>query len=58
VNKAERRADRFDLGEALLEIALVVTSITLLARQRAYWYMGMLFGAAGLITAALAFTIR
>jgi len=58
VNKAERRADRFDLGEALLEIALVVTSITLLARQRAYWYMGLIFGAAGLITAALAFTIR
>jgi hypothetical protein len=58
VNKSERRADRFDLGEALLEIALVVTSITLLARQRAYWYMGMIFGVAGLITAGLAFTIR
>jgi uncharacterized protein DUF4337 len=58
VDKSERRADRFDLGEALLEIALVVTSITLLARQRAYWYMGMVFGVAGLVTAALAFTIR
>ena len=27
---AERRADRFDLGEALLEIGLVITSVTLL----------------------------
>jgi hypothetical protein len=58
VHKAERRADRFDLGEALLEIGLVVTSITLLARQRGYWYMGMCFGAAGLIVAALGFTVR
>ena len=29
-----RRADRFDLGESFLEIALVVTSITLLTRKR------------------------
>ena len=58
VVRAERRADRFDLSEALLEIGLVVTSITLLARQRAYWYMGLGFGVAGIITAALALTIR
>ena len=58
VGRAERRADRFDLGEALLEIGLVVTSITLLTRQRAYWYMGLGFGVAGIITAALALTIR
>jgi hypothetical protein len=30
VQRASRRADRFDLGEVFLEIALVVTSITLL----------------------------
>jgi hypothetical protein len=58
VRQAERRADRFDLGEALLEIGLVVTSITLLTRQRGYWYMGMCFGAAGLIVAAVGFTIH
>ena len=55
VEVAEHRADRFDLGEALLEIALVVTSITLLTRQRAYWVLGMGFGVAGVIVAALAF---
>ncbi len=48
VAKAERRAGRFDLSEALLEIGLVVTSITLLTRQRVYWGLGMVFGALGL----------
>ena len=48
VRRAERKANRFDLGEALLEIGLVVTSITLLTRQRVYWYLGMGFGAAGM----------
>jgi Domain of unknown function (DUF4337) len=58
VHRLERHANRFDLGEALLEIALVITSITLLTRIRAYWYLGMAFGAAGLFIAAWAFFIR
>jgi hypothetical protein len=58
VRKSERHANRFDLGEALLEIGLVITSITLLTRQRAYWYLGMAFGAAGVGIAAWAFLIR
>ena len=58
VKLAERRASRFDLGEALLEIGLVVASITLLTRLRLYWYLGMVFGAAGVIVAALAFTLK
>jgi hypothetical protein len=55
VRRSEHRADRFDLGEALLEIGLVITSITLLTRQRSYWYFGMTFGVAGLAAAALGF---
>lgn len=55
VRRAERRADRFDLGEALLEIGLVITSITLLTRQRGYWYFGIAFGIAGIVAAALGF---
>ncbi len=55
VRKSEHRANRFDLGEALLEIGLVITSITLLTRQRNYWYFGMAFGLAGLVVAALGF---
>jgi hypothetical protein len=55
---SERRADRFDLGEALLEIGLVVSSITLLTRLRTYWYLGIAFGLAGLSVAGLAFLIQ
>jgi hypothetical protein len=58
VREAERRADRFDLGEALLEIGLVVASITLLTRQRGYWYLGLAFGLAGVLAAALGFAVR
>lgn len=58
VRKSERHANRFDLGEALLEIGLVITSITLLTRLRAYWYLGMVFGVAGFVIAAWAFLIR
>jgi len=51
VEEAEARADRFDLGEALLEIALVTSSITLLTRNRIYWMLGLLFGIAGVLSA-------
>lgn len=46
--RAERNGTRYDLGEVLLEIGLVITSITLLTRQRIYWYAGMVFGIVGL----------
>jgi LPS O-antigen subunit length determinant protein (WzzB/FepE family) len=49
---ARSKADRFDLGEVFLEIALVVTSITLLTRRRPFWYLGIVFAAAGLAVAA------
>jgi len=43
---------RFDLGEAMLEIALVITSITLLTRKQAFMHMGWVFGGIGLICIA------
>ncbi len=55
---AEKRADRFDLGEALLEIGLVITSVTLLTRSRVYWYFGMVFAVAGVGAAVAAFLVR
>jgi hypothetical protein len=51
VEQAEARADRFDLSEALLEIGLVITSITLLTRRRLYWYVGIAFSLAGIASA-------
>jgi hypothetical protein len=47
-----RKADRFDLGEVFLEIALVVTSITLLSGRRIFWHLGLLMAAAGVVVAA------
>jgi hypothetical protein len=52
VEQAEARADRYDLGEALLEIALVTSSITLLTRNRLYWLLGLAFGLAGIVSSA------
>ena len=47
-----RRADRFDGGEALLEVGLVICSITLLTKRRAFWLAGMIVGALGVAMAA------
>ena len=58
LKQTARRADRFDMGEVLLEIGLVVTSITLLTGRRFYWYMGMAFGALGIVAALSVYTIR
>jgi hypothetical protein len=43
-----RRADRFDLGEVMLEAALVICSITLLTKKRVFWGLGLILGMSGL----------
>lgn len=48
VKMERRRADRFDLGEVMLEAALVICSITLLTRKRIFWGLGTVLGLAGL----------
>ena len=53
-----RRADRFDGGEALVEIGLVICSITLLTKRRAFWLGGILIGAAGVVLAATGFLVH
>ena len=53
-----KRADRFDLGEGVLEAALVMASITLLTRRRIFWQMGIAFGLAGLVVALTGFWVR
>jgi hypothetical protein len=55
---SEHRADRYDLGEALLEIAVVLSSITLLTRQHTYFILGLILGFAGLIAAASALLVH
>lgn len=53
-----RKADRFDLGEVFLEIALVVTSITLLSGRRIFWHLGLLMAVAGILVAASTWMVR
>jgi hypothetical protein len=48
----QHRADRFDLGEVMLEAALVICSITLLTRKKIFWGFGIVLGLAGVVTAA------
>jgi hypothetical protein len=58
VEQAEARGDRFDFSETLLEIGLVVTSVTLLTKRRTYWYAGLAAGAAGIIAAVSALILK
>src|SRR5258707_15624547 len=57
VTHAEAQAGRYDLGEALLQISVVLSSITLLTRKRAYFLFGLTLGAAGIVVAASALFI-
>ena len=58
VEQAEARAGRFDLAEAILEIGLVITSVTLLTGSRIYWYLGLVFSALGIASAVSTFLIK
>jgi hypothetical protein len=53
-----RRADRFDGGEGLIEVGLVICSMTLLTKRRFYWFAGMLIGAGGVAFALTAFLVH
>jgi len=53
-----RRADRFDLGEVMLEAALVICSITLLTRNRIFWLLGMILAVGGVAIASAGLLIR
>ena len=58
VERAERRAVRFDLGEALLQISVVLSSITLFTRRRSFFMGGLGLGVAGVAIAASAWLVR
>ncbi|HXS14160.1 MAG TPA: DUF4337 domain-containing protein [Acidobacteriaceae bacterium] len=58
VDHAEREAARFDLGEALLQIAVVLASITLLTRQQRYVVAALVLAVAGVVIAGSAFLVK
>ena len=53
-----RRANRYDGGEAFLEIGLVICSITMLTKRKGFWFAGMLLGAGGVVLAATCLLLR
>jgi hypothetical protein len=54
----QHKANRFDLGEVLLEAGLVICSITLLTRKRMFWYIGTILGALGVVVGAAGFLLH
>src|ERR1700738_423963 len=58
VTRAEAKAARYDLGEALLQIAVVLCSITLFTRKRAYFLLGLGLGAGGIVVALSALFLK
>ncbi len=58
VEKAEARALHFDVGEALLQIAVVLSSITLFTRRRSFFIGGVSLGVVGVAIAASAWLVR
>ena len=54
----QKKADKFDFGEIILEAALVITSMTLLTKWRIFWFAGMATGVVGVIIAILGFILN
>jgi hypothetical protein len=54
----QKRGDRFDLAEVLMEAALVISSITLLTKKRAFWALGMVLALVGLVLAGTGFLMH
>jgi len=55
---AQHKADRYDLGEVFLEIALVISSLALLSGKRVFWFLGLISGFTGLGIAASVFLLH
>jgi hypothetical protein len=56
--RAQRKADRFDLGEVFLEIALVISSLALLSKKLIFWYLGIISAVGGLAVAVTGYLMH
>ena len=54
---SNRRADRYEAGEVILEIALIICSLALLTKKRIFWWSGIALGLIGLVTTLTGFSI-
>jgi len=58
VDLCTHRANHYDLGETLLEVGLVICSITLLTKRRHFWLAGIVFGVAGVIVTTMGIVLH
>lgn len=56
-SRIEQRALRYDVGEGLLEIALVLSSLYFISRKMLFPVIGIVAGIAGVLTAILGFVL-
>jgi hypothetical protein len=53
-----KHANFFDASEGILEIALVICSLTLLTNQKVFWIAGILIGGVGVVAAVAGFLVH
>ena len=53
-----RKEDRFDAGEVVLDIALIICSLTLLTRRKVFWYTSMVIGVVGFFIGLSGFLVH
>lgn len=54
----QKKVDKFEAGESLLEISLVLCSITLITRRSVLWFIGLAVAACGLYFAVLGYLLH
>jgi hypothetical protein len=55
--KHHHRGARFDYGELLVELALILCSVAMLSKRKAFWYAGIVSSSLGAVVALSAFLI-
>jgi len=53
-----RKGDRYEGAEVLLEIALILTSFTLITKKKFFWFAGALLGLAGIALSLSGFLLH
>lgn len=53
-----RRGDRYEGAEVLLEIALILTSFTLITKKKFFWFAGSFLGLVGMAVALSGFLLH
>ena len=58
VTRSEQQANRLEIGEALLQIAVVLCSITLFTRRKLFFISGLSLGLLGVLVATTALLVH